>query len=135
MKRILQYNGRISQYFDEESRSFIGPKRIWLKNSDIPGLAMTRSFGDLIAHSVGVIAEPEIGVYDYTGNEKFVIVASDGVWEFIDSEESVHIVKKFYENGMDACGAVNALVKEAYRRWRREEDIIDDITALVVFFD
>ena len=135
MKRILQYNGRISQYFDEESRSFIGPKRIWLKNSDIPGLAMTRSFGDLIAHSVGVIAEPEIGVYDYTGNEKFVIVASDGVWEFIDSEESVHIVKKFYENGMDACGAVNALVKEAYRRWRREEDIIDDITAIVVFFD
>ena len=135
MKRILQYNGRISQYFDEESRSFIGPKRIWLKNSDIPGLAMTRSFGDLIAHSVGVIAEPEIGIYDFGGCEKFVIVASDGVWEFIDSEESVHIVKKFYENGMDACGAVNALVKEAYRRWRREEDIIDDITAIVVFFD
>ena len=96
---------------------------------------MTRSFGDLIAHSVGVIAEPEIGIYDFGGCEKFVIVASDGVWEFIDSEESVHIVKKFYENGMDACGAVNALVKEAYRRWRREEDIIDDITAIVVFFD
>ena len=135
MKRILQYNGRIAQYFDEESRSFIGPKRIWLKNSDIPGLAMTRSFGDLIAHSVGVICEPEIGFYWFRGCEKFVIVASDGVWEFIDSEESVHIVKKFYENGMDACGAVNALVKEAYRRWRREEDIIDDITVIVVFFD
>ena len=135
MKRILQYNGRIAQYFDEESRSFIGPKRIWLKNSDIPGLAMTRSFGDLIAHSVGVICEPEIGFYWFRGCEKFVIVASDGVWEFIDSEESVHIVKNFYENGMDASGAVNALVKEAYRRWRREEDIIDDITVIVVFFD
>ena len=63
MKRILQYNGRISQYFDEESRSFIGHKRIWLKNSDIPDLAMTRIFGDLIVHSVGVIVEPEIGIY------------------------------------------------------------------------
>ena len=124
-----------TQYFDEESRSFIGPKRIWLKNSDIPGLAMTRSFGDLIAHSVGVICEPEIGFYWFRGCEKFVIVASDGVWEFIDSEESVHIVKQFYENGMDASGAVNALVQEAYNRWKREEDIIDDITALVVFFD
>ena len=135
MKRILQFNGRIAQYYDEENKCFVGPKRIWLKNCDIPGLAMTRSFGDVIAHSVGVICEPEIGIYNFEGGEKFVIVASDGVWEFIDSEESVHIVKQFYENGMDASGAVNALVQEAYNRWKREEDIIDDITALVVFFD
>ena len=96
MKRILQYNGRISQYFDEESRSFIGHKRIWLKNSDIPDLAMTRIFGDLIVHSVGVIAEPEIGIYAFRGCETFVIVASDGVWDLNDSEESVHYIKKFY---------------------------------------
>ena len=83
-----------------------------MKNSDIPDLAITSIFGDLIVHSVGIIAEPEIGIYDFGGCEKFVIVASDGVWEFIDSEESVHIVKKFYENGLDACGAVNVLLKK-----------------------
>ena len=122
MKRILQYNGRISQYFDEESRSFIGHKRIWLKNSDIPDLAITRIFGDLIVHSVGVIVEPEIGIYYFGGCETFIIVASDGVWDLNDSEESVHYVKKFYENGLDACGVVNVLVKEAYRRWRRDNE-------------
>lgn len=26
----------------------VGPHRVWLKNLDIPGLAMTRSFGDKI---------------------------------------------------------------------------------------
>ena len=31
---------------------------MWLKNEDIPGLAMTRSFGDEVAARVGVIAEP-----------------------------------------------------------------------------
>jgi hypothetical protein len=31
---------------------------VWLKNEDIPGLAMTRSFGDEVASRVGVTAEP-----------------------------------------------------------------------------
>jgi hypothetical protein len=31
---------------------------VWLKNEDIPGLAMSRSFGDEVASRVGVIAEP-----------------------------------------------------------------------------
>jgi hypothetical protein len=38
----------------------MGPPRVWLKKQDIPGLAMTRSFGDEVAASVGVIAEPGI---------------------------------------------------------------------------
>ena len=93
-----------------------------MKNSDIPDLAITRIFGDLIVHSVGVIVEPEIGIYYFGGCETFIIVASDGVWDLNDSEESVHYVKKFYENGLDACGVVNVLVKEAYRRWRRDNE-------------
>lgn len=63
---------------------------------NIPDLAMTRIFGDLIVHSVGVIAEPEIRIYDFGGCETFVIVASDGFWDLNDSEESVHYIKKFY---------------------------------------
>ena len=31
---------------------------MWLKHEDIPGLAMTRSFGDEVASRVGVTAEP-----------------------------------------------------------------------------
>jgi hypothetical protein len=31
---------------------------VWLKEEDIPGLAMTRSFGDEVASRVGVTAEP-----------------------------------------------------------------------------
>ena len=134
-ERILQSGGRVSPYFDEDNMEYIGPKRIWLKDSDIPGLAMTRSFGDQIAHSVGVTPEPEIKEFPYNGNEKFVVLASDGVWEFIDCDECIHIVKDYYENDMDASGAVNALISEAFKRWRREEDIVDDITAVVVFFE
>ena len=135
MKRILINGGRIKPYYDEELKQYLGPERVWLKNSEIPGLAMTRSIGDNVAHSVGVISEPEIVKYEFNGNEKFIILASDGIWEYIDSDECVNIIKDFYENNMDAIGALNSLVKEAFNRWKNMEDSIDDITAIVVFFE
>ena len=43
--------------------AYYGPPRVWVKGKQIPGLAMTRSIGDMCATSVGVTAEPEIQVY------------------------------------------------------------------------
>ena len=40
---------------------FVGPQRVWLRDEDLPGLAMTRSIGDLVAESVGVTWKP--GIY------------------------------------------------------------------------
>ena len=36
------------------------PYRVWAKDLDMPGLAMSRSIGDAMAKSLGVIADPEI---------------------------------------------------------------------------
>lgn len=135
MKRIFSKGGRIKPYYDEDLKQLIGPDRVWLKNMDIPGLAMSRSIGDNIAHLVGVIPEPEIKRFEFFGTEKFIVLASDGIWEYIDSDECVNIVKDFYEKDMDAIGALNTLVKEAFNRWKKEDDTIDDITAIVIFFE
>ena len=60
----------------------------------------------------------------------FVIVASDGVWEFIESEEACQLVAK-YKSATEAC---SALVHEAAARWKRfEGSYRDDITAIVAF--
>ena len=134
-KRILINGGRIKPFYDEKTKKFMGPDRVWIKEDDLPGLAMTRSFGDIIAHSVGVISEPEIKRYDLTGNEKFIVIASDGIWEYISSEECVDIVKEFYKNNFDAVGAINAIMEEAFNRWKKFDEIIDDITAIIIFFD
>ena len=37
---------------------FVGPNRVWLKYEDVPGIAMSRSIGDFVAGTVGVISEP-----------------------------------------------------------------------------
>jgi serine/threonine protein phosphatase PrpC len=55
--RIIQCGGRVDSFRDQ-NRQPIGPLRVWLKNEDIPGLAMTRSFGDEVASRVGVTCEP-----------------------------------------------------------------------------
>jgi serine/threonine protein phosphatase PrpC len=85
--RILKKGGRIQPFKDEDTGEFIGPQRVWLKEDDIPGLAMTRSYGDRVAATAGTISDPEITEYKFTEDDKFFIVASDGVWEFIESQE------------------------------------------------
>ena len=55
--RILSMNGRIESYKGRYGEN-VGPARVWLKNEQYPGLAMSRSIGDACAHSVGVSALP-----------------------------------------------------------------------------
>ena len=129
--RIIKMGGRIETYKDNENNCF-GPNRVWLKNEDSPGLAMSRSFGDEVAHSIGVISEPEIIENYFLVEDKFVIVGSDGLWEFISSDEVVNIVKDFYLKN-DIQGAFETLFKESTKRWLIEEGVIDDITILIAF--
>lgn len=112
----------------------VGPLRVWLKHEDIPGLAMTRSMGDAVACEGGVHAEPEIFEFTITKQDKMIVLASDGVWEFLSNQEVASIVYPFFEK-RNAEGAAEALVRESFKKWRQEEDVIDDITCIVIFLD
>lgn len=46
-----------------------------------------RSLGDSVGESVGVFAEPEQLVLNINKNDKFIVLASDGVFEFITSHK------------------------------------------------
>lgn len=50
---------------------------------------MSRSIGDKVAHTVGVTSEPEIRCSAVKPEDRFIILASDGLWEFISSQEAV----------------------------------------------
>jgi len=130
-KRILKCGGRIEPCQDEDN-CYIGPLRVWLKHRSVPGLAMTRSFGDLVATPVGVSPVPEIYERKLEKMDSFIIIASDGLWEFISNQEAVDIVASA---GGDPQRATELLYIEADKRWRKEEEVIDDITALVLYLD
>ena len=133
-ERILKVGGRIHPMRDEDGE-FIGPLRVYMKDKEMPGLAMTRSFGDYFGSTAGTISEPEVTEHIFKEEDKFIIIASDGLYEFIESEEVVKFVGEFYKNN-DIVGCCEFLYKESCRRWLdEEEDTIDDITIIVVFFD
>ena len=133
-ERIKSYGGRIRAMMDDEG-NFVGPLRVYLKDKDIPGLAMTRSFGDYYASTVGTISIPDVTEYKFSSSDKFLILASDGLFEFMSNEELVNIVSEYYERN-DIVGCSEYLYKESYRKWINEEtDIVDDITIILLFLD
>lgn len=86
--------------------------RVWLKEQEAPGLAMSRSLGDLLAHSLGVSSHPEVMQFLLSPEDKFIIIASDGVWEFLSNEEIAKIVWPYYvKNSPEQAG--NAIVRQA----------------------
>ncbi|XP_043706487.1 protein phosphatase 2C and cyclic nucleotide-binding/kinase domain-containing protein isoform X2 [Telopea speciosissima] len=104
------------------------PPRLWVQNGMYPGTAFTRSIGDSIAESIGVVATPEIVVLELTPDHPFFVIASDGVFEFLSSQAVVDMVVKF-KDPRDACAAI---VAESYRLWLQYETRTDDITVIVV---
>lgn len=106
--------------------------RVWLDSGCTQiGLAMSRSIGDHAVKDVGVVADPVVTFHDILQEDDFLILASDGVWEFITSQEAVEIVGKNISKGSTA--ACQFLIEVAAERWHEEEgDYRDDITAVVV---
>jgi len=80
---------------------------------------------------IGIVSEPETISFALTASDKCLIIASDGVWDFIPEEEAVNMVKTF---APDADAACKALVETASQRWIEDDPTYrDDISAIVVF--
>ena len=130
-KRIRENGGEISQYEEDGEKS--GPFRVWQKGEVYPGIAMSRSIGDFVASKLGVIPEPKFIDEKIDKDTKYIIVASDGIWEFLDNDTVKNMVKPFYEKN-DPNGACKELIKKATEFWNQEDVVVDDITVIVVFF-
>jgi serine/threonine protein phosphatase PrpC len=132
-KRIQEVGGRVfAVKFDD---GIDGPARVWLSYADLPGLAMSRSLCDTIAKEAGVVSKPDLFETDITAEHKFLIMASDGLWEFMSSQEVVDIVAKYANTtNPDPEAAIEELIEESARRWRMNEPVIDDTSIIVAFF-
>lgn len=131
-ERILSSGGVVEKMKNEFGEG-VGPFRVWAKGKDYPGLAMSRSIGDFKGKEVGVIAVPGIMEYDLCEASKYIVICSDGVWEFLNNEIVKDLGKSFYLND-DPSGFCHHIVNNSVVQWEKKEIIIDDITIVVVFF-
>jgi serine/threonine protein phosphatase PrpC len=111
-KRVRAAGGRITRW-----KKNVGPLRVWLPDEWIPGLAMTRSIGDTILTEFGVTPEPEVTITALGPLDSFMVLASDGVWEFMSSSEVAFFVWKEKNSGTSPSVAASRLVNEAARHY------------------
>lgn len=121
---------RIQSYGGEVSAPRLGPARVFHKNKPFPGLSVSRTMGDDRAASAGVISIPDVQAIHLADWDRFMIVASDGLWNVVNSMEAVSLIHPMLELGVER--ASKGLVEEAERRWLHRTRGVDDITALVV---
>lgn len=141
-ERIIKCGGKIERL--NYNGEFVGPYRVWA-DEEGPGIAMTRTLGDLQAKKIGLISVPEINHIELKPGDKFIVIASDGIWDVMNSAEVVGFVLQC--PGQDS--AAEMLVKEARQRWvdlNKAKKVnnkigdyptarrgIDDITVVIAF--
>ena len=131
-KRIYKMGGIVDQMLDSKGRRN-GPFRVWAGKNNYPGLAMSRCIGDLKGKSCGLISEPEIIEYTLDENSKYMVICSDGVWEFSNNEDIMSIGIEFYlKDNIEEF--IDKIIKVSEFWWEKEDVMRDDITAIVVFF-
>ena len=136
--RIQMSGGRVCPI--EMNGEYVGAPRIWMADEDAPGLCMSRSYGDELGASVGVICDPELisaTVSDDPDTETVLVIGSDGIFEFIENEEVMRLAYEMLDQESSSTATKVArtsadLIALARQKWQEEEgEVIDDCTCIV----
>lgn len=133
-KRIAASGGVVKQLLDECGQR-VGAHRVFSRGDDVlPGLAMSRSLGDLYAHSVGVSPEPVLNTHTLGERDLFMILATDGLWDIMANEEAADFVERYRGARDRHVSCAEALTLEAQERWKalHDEAIVDDISCVIL---
>jgi serine/threonine protein phosphatase PrpC len=151
-QRILGSGGIIGPTFERstmevaENGGCTLPLRVWM-TGDGPGLAMSRSIGDSVAHSVGVTHQAEVvhrSIGPEIGSDAVLMIASDGIFDVMENESLLLEANRLgavYEGGRGGVaslpGAARAAVargicRSAQIRWLEQCGISDDCCCVIV---
>lgn len=150
LARIREAGGVVMRLEDSTGRR-VGPYRVWKVEGLYPGLAMSRSLGDSIAHEIGVTGTPIITSHNETlGMDFFLVLASDGVWDVMENQEVCDFIEAYRHKTLrevqepkqltsvqpETVTIAQLLCEEARARWvhivEAEDVHIDDISCLIL---
>jgi serine/threonine protein phosphatase PrpC len=119
-RRIEKLNGRI--YFDGDD---------WRIND----LSVSRAFGDIDAHPF-LTHIPELFRYKIDKNDKFIILACDGLWDVVTNQEAVNfILENCYDHKLEKRVSNKKKVNIAKKlaNYAISKGSTDNITIIVSF--
>lgn len=123
--RIESYGGEIRKL------PGCNPFRAYVKHKGYPGISMSRAIGDVVAQSIGIICVPDISEVLLTEEDEFIVLCTDGVWEYVSEKEAVDVIANSNQDPRDAATRLAAM---AWTRWITNEcEVVDDITVIVAY--
>jgi serine/threonine protein phosphatase PrpC len=90
-------------------------------------LALSRAIGDR-SERPSVTAEPDIIAVPVEEDDEFIIIATDGLWDVMESAESVEYVKYVLDAGLNREKVAAQMVDEALRR-----GTYDNVTVVIIW--
>lgn len=91
-------------------------------------LAVSRAIGDL-GYKPYVTSEPDVTAVSLDGTEDFLVLACDGLWDFVTEEEAVMAV---YEQISEAPGDIES-ISQRLVQLSKQQGSTDNISVIVVF--
>mmetsp|Transcript_5966 Transcript_5966/g.17964 ORF Transcript_5966/g.17964 Transcript_5966/m.17964 type:complete len:404 (-) Transcript_5966:1610-2821(-) len=137
-RRIEKMGGKVQTYIKYDPVGLSSSSRVWLNQNKTlgPGLAVSRAFGDFLFSKSGVVCGPEIVKLTLNPTDSFFILASDGVFSVMSSQDVVDYVAGLWEQARSAKEVSQKICEEAHRRWKETDDgDRDDITCVIVFLE
>ena len=89
-------------------------------------MVLSISLGDLYCKKYGVSNLPDISINNIDYNMKYVVIASDGIWDVVDEKTFLNM-SKFKKNADEFC---KDLVKLAI-----EKETKDNVSCIVISFE
>jgi serine/threonine protein phosphatase PrpC len=94
---------------------------------------MSRDLNMMIAQRLGVLCDPDVMVYTLTPNDCYLLIATDGVWDGMSSQEAITLVEQFaMTHQANASEASKHLNREALAALDRRQ-IDDNVSNVCVF--
>ena len=91
-------------------------------------LSVARAIGD-IQQKPSITAEPDVNTVDLNGEEDYMVMACDGLWDAIDPDKIPKLIEEHFQMGGTQEKTAEFLVKKALKHGS-----MDNITVIVLFF-
>ena len=121
----IEYTNVICDSNDGNKRS----QRIFMPGKSFPSTRFTRSICDSALEEIGIVSDPNVVSCDLTANDDILVIASNGVFEFLTNQEIINICSVCH----DPLQASEAVTKATYGKWIEHTNRCDDITVIVCF--
>jgi len=134
-KRIEESGGMVERLLNHNNKPFIRGGDFMMRKAlgEQPmQLQYSRAFGAKDLKIFGMIHEPDVNVIPRSKDVRWLILASDGLWDVMSAQQAVDLAQHAADQGNNPCGQ---LVQAALLEWSARKARADNITCVCIQFD